>query len=89
MTDSPQRTWQLTIAECPDGRLAVSGLPEDKAERLSLVMRLRDVLAAVTHADALPGESDGSLWVKYARASWPAWMADVTVKLVPRSEPPA
>ena len=51
MTGPPPRTWHLTVPERPDGRLAVTGLPQDRGERRSLTWRLCDVLAAVCHAD--------------------------------------
>jgi hypothetical protein len=76
------KTWTLHIAECPDGRLAVTGLPADRGERLSLVMRLRDVLAAVVHADDVDHEGDGMLWQRYCRATWPAWQEHVTVERI-------
>ena len=45
------RTWHLIVRECADGRLSVSGLPADRETRLSVVMHLQDLLAAVIHAD--------------------------------------
>jgi hypothetical protein len=79
-------TWHLTVTECSDHRLALDGLPEDRAERLSLVMRMRDLLAAVMHADDVDREGSGILWRRYARAAWispTGWQSEVTVEQVP------
>jgi hypothetical protein len=79
--------WHLTVTELPSGRLAIDGLPDGRAERQSLVYRLRDTLAAVSHADAL-GQSDGLLWRKYASASFRAgWLSEVTVTKGTPSKP--
>jgi hypothetical protein len=77
------RAWYLVAIECPDGRIAVAGLPEDREARLSLAMRLRDLLAAVAHADAC-GQGDGELWRRYARQAYASLVAEggVTVELV-------
>ncbi len=63
-------TYVLLIEEMPSGRLAVSGLPEDRAERMSLTYRLLDVIRAVQHADTGDDLSDGQAWVKYAKAGY-------------------
>ena len=76
------RIWRLTIGECPDLRLAVRGLPIDREERLSLVMRLKDLLDALVHADDVDHEGSGVLWQRYARVAWPAWQEEVTVERV-------
>ena len=64
------RTWLLYIAELPSGRLAVDGLPLDKAERMSLTYRLLDVIRAVQHADAGDDLSDGQAWQRYAKSAF-------------------
>ena len=77
------RTWVLAVTECPDGSLAVSGLPEDRHERLSVVYRLRDLLAATAHADDIHGLGDARLWTRYARRQWRAvYAARTTVEYV-------
>jgi hypothetical protein len=60
--------WVLAVAELPSGRLAVDGLPADRTERLSLVMRLLDTLAAVRHIDST--ETSGQLWQQYAKGAY-------------------
>lgn len=71
----------LTVLACDDHRLAVRGLPADRTERLSLVVRLRDLLTAIEHADDVDREGSGALWVRYARCAFPAWQDEVTVEL--------
>lgn len=62
--------YLLHIVEMPSGRLAIDGLPLDKAERQSLTYRLLDVIRAVQHADAGDDLSDGQAWVKYAKSAF-------------------
>jgi hypothetical protein len=76
------RRWTLHIVECTDGRLAVDGLPEDRDERLSLTVRLHELLRAISHADDIDGLGDGVLWQRYARVAFAAWAEEVTVQLV-------
>jgi hypothetical protein len=77
------RTWTLVIHECDDHRLAVAGLPEDRGERLSLVVRLGSLLSAIQHADDTDHLGDGVLWQRYARVAFAAWQAEVTVEWAP------
>jgi hypothetical protein len=76
------RRWVVTIVECTDGRLALSGMPEDREERLMVVTRLRDLLAAISHADDVDRIGDGLLWRRYCREAFAAWQCEVTVELV-------
>jgi hypothetical protein len=77
------RAWHLAVTEAPDGSLSVDGLPEDRIERLSLAMRLRDLLTATTHTDDIAGEGDGALWRRYAYRQWQAvYAARTTVDYV-------
>jgi hypothetical protein len=58
-------------------RIAVDGLPLDREERLSVVMRLCDTLGAVRHADDLEREGSGVLWQRYAKGSYVhGWLLD-------------
>jgi hypothetical protein len=81
--DATGRQWRLVVIECTDARLAITGLPEDREERLGLVTRLRDLLAAVSHADDTDRVGDGMLWRRYCREAFAAWQAEVTVEFVP------
>jgi hypothetical protein len=74
--------WAVVIIECTDGRLALAGLPESRTERQMVVTRLRDLLAAVSHADDTDREGDGLLWRRYCRQAFAAWQAEVKVELV-------
>lgn len=67
-------TWVLLCRELPSGRIAVDGLPSDRAERMSLTYRLLDVIRAVQHSDTHTGTgddlSDGQAWQKYAKSAY-------------------
>ena len=66
----------LLLHELDSGRIAIDGLPGDRTERISLIMRTLDTLRAIAVADAAPG-SDGQAWVRYAKASFiDGWLAD-------------
>ena len=69
-TGPEPRTWLLHIVETSSGSLAIDGLPEDKAERMSLTYRLLDVIRAVQFADTSEGLSDGQAWQKYAKPAY-------------------
>ena len=79
------RSWALEVTECADGRLAVSGLPEDRELRLSLTMRLRDILTATAHTDG-QGEPDAALWRRYALEQYDLLRGEITVEYVPASD---
>lgn len=67
--------YLLLLHELDSGRIAVDGLPDDRAERISLIMRTLDTLRAVVHASET--ETSGQLWVRYAKASFiDGWLRD-------------
>ena len=82
MPSATERRWTLTVIECTDHRLALAGLPEDREERLMVVTRLRDLFAAIAHADDVDRLGDGLLWRRYCRQAFAAWQCEVKVILV-------
>ena len=69
--------YLLLVRELPSGRIAIDGLPPDRAERQSLTWRLLDTLRAVAHADDLEREGGGVLWQRYAKTSFvDGWLTD-------------
>jgi hypothetical protein len=73
------RRWLLEVVETPDGVLALDGLPEDRETRLSVLYRLRDVIAAACHLDDAHGEGDGALWRRYAARQFAVAISPATV----------
>jgi hypothetical protein len=59
--------------------LALDGLPEDRETRLSVLYRLRDVIAAACHLDDAHGEGDGALWRRYAARQFAVAISPATV----------
>jgi hypothetical protein len=75
--------WNLTVREGKGGRLEIDGLPADRAERLSVVMRLLDTLAVVRTRDDIRNEGAGVLWQRYAKAAYTrGWLPEAKVRLV-------
>jgi hypothetical protein len=94
------RRWLLEVVETPDGVLALDGLPEDRETRLSVLYRLRDVIAAACHLDDAHGEGDGALCRRYAArqfavaisrprsVSWSSWWPRMRTPSAPRRAEP-
>ena len=75
---------QLMVHEHPDGTVSIySGLPDDRTQRVSLALRLRDLLGSTVAADAAAlGVSDGLLWRRYAHQQSLTIADSVVVELV-------
>lgn len=74
---APLPARYIAVIECSDGRLAVGNLPDDRAERIALCLRLADILRATAHADAVAtGHGTGALWRRYAREQFASLCAE-------------
>jgi hypothetical protein len=69
--------YHLIVREGRGGRLeVVSGLPEDREDRLSVLWRLADAVAVLCHQDA-HGLSTGQAWQRYAKTAFVnGWLKD-------------